>query len=125
MESSGRLKHAHKPSSLTAHIAPRSTNNQAGAILWKQHQFLEPVIRHAPPQHADLLVLAQMDGVDECSPAAQAEILDILDSKAEITEKGIGNMAFANAMASFEASGILDPKIANRLLVDNGVRIVK
>lgn len=55
----------------------------------------------------------------------KAEILDILESKADITEKGVGNMAFANAMGVFESSGYLDPKIAQRLFVDNKIRIVR
>jgi hypothetical protein len=53
----------------------------------------------------------------------KSEILDILDSKAEITEKGVGNMAFANAMAIFESSGYIDQTTAHRLLVDDKIRV--
>lgn len=64
------------------------------------------------------------DGIKTLSTTLnKAEILDILDSKAEITEKGVGNMQFANAMVKFESSGYLDQTIMHRLLVDDKVRI--
>jgi hypothetical protein len=54
----------------------------------------------------------------------KAQILDILDSRAGITEHGVANMAFANAMTLYEASGVLKPEIAHRLLVDEKIRVV-
>ena len=65
------------------------------------------------------------DGIVTLSTSLnKAQILDILDSRAGITESGVANMAFANAMTMYEASGILKPEIAHRLLIDDKIRVV-
>ena len=54
----------------------------------------------------------------------KAEILDILDKKSGLDEGGTPNMAYAQAMSTFEGSGILEKGIADDLMKSEGITIL-
>lgn len=91
-------------------------NQSVGRRSVTTQSFIEKGFDNSNDKNSDVTVLSRSRN--------KAQILDVLEARAEFTEKGFNNAAFANAMGLFESSGVIDTTITNRLLVDNKIRIV-